>query len=493
MKLAPFRIRNSLCMTLAVGVALLALQGCTVGPDYRRPDVVTPVAFKEAPKGWKSATPADAAARGDWWSVYHDPVLDSLVPQVAISNQNLKAYEAAYRQALAVVREARANLAPTVALAPGVTRSRSSNTTATTGSLEASASWDLDLWGKVRRQVESDKASAQASAAELADLTLSAQESLVSDYFSMRYQDSLTRLLNDTVKAYERSLDITRNQYEAGVAARSDVVTAQTTLATARASAIAAEALRDQYEHAIALLIGRPPSGLTIAPAELASEVPDVPLVVPSELLERRPDIAEAERTMAQENALIGVAVAAYYPTISLSGAAGYSGVLPLLSAANTLWSIAASGSETLIDGGARSAAVDAARASYDQSVANYRQTVLTAFHDVEDELSNLRVLGEQAVAQDEAVKLARQSVQISLDEYEAGTVTYTTVVTAQATALSNEQTALQVRSNRLIASASLIEALGGGWDASRLAGTETAQAPQASDDPQTLQTAQGR
>lgn len=476
MKLVRNRALTSVFTSFAVGAALLALQGCAVGPDYRRPDVATPVAFKEAPKGWKRAAPADGTARGDWWRIYHDPVLDSLVPQVAIDNQNLKAYEAAYRQALAVVREARADLAPTVSVAPGVTRARGSGATATTDSLEASASWDLDLWGKVRRQVESDQASAQASAAELANLTLSAQEELVSDYFSMRYQDSLTRLLNDTVKAYERSLDITRNQYEAGVAARSDVVTAQTTLATARASAIAAEQLRDQYEHAIALLIGKPPSGLTIAPAELAQNVPDVPLMVPSALLERRPDIAEAERTMAQENALIGVAVAAYYPTISLSAVAGYSGAGPLISAANALWSLAASGSETLIDGGARSAAVDAARASYDQSVANYRQTVLSAFHDVEDELSDLRVLGKQAVAQDEAVKLARQSEQISLDEYEAGTVTYTTVVTAQATALSNEETALQIRSNRLIATASLIEALGGGWDALQLQDTTQAQ-----------------
>ncbi|WP_321857350.1 efflux transporter outer membrane subunit [Paraburkholderia tropica] len=462
-------------ISFTIATMLLALQACTVGPDYRRPDVVTPVAFKEAPKGWKSAAPADGRPRGDWWLVYDDPVLNELIPQVAINNQNLKAYEAAYRQALAVVREARASLAPGVSVAPGITRAHSSGTTSTTGSLEASASWDLDLWGKVRRQIESDRAGAQASAAELADLTLSAQEELVSDYFSMRYQDSLTRLLNETVQAYQRSLDITRHQYEAGVAARSDVVSAQTTLATTRASAIAAEELRDQYEHAIALLIGRPPSALSIPPAELAQTVPDVPLVVPSGLLERRPDIAEAERTMAQENALIGVAVAAWYPTISLSGVAGYSGAGPLVSAANALWSLAASGSETLIDGGSRSAAVDAARATYEQSVANYRQTVLSAFHDVENELSNLRVLAAQALAEDEAVKLARQSVQISLDEYRAGTVTYTTVVTAQATALSNEQTALEVRSNRLIATASLIEALGGGWDASQLQHTEQA------------------
>ncbi|MUZ75396.1 efflux transporter outer membrane subunit [Agrobacterium vitis] len=448
------------------------LQACAVGPDYLKPGVVTPVVFKEAPKGWKVAEPGNGMTRGPWWSVYRDPLLDGLVPQVAISNQNLKAYEAAYREAQAVVRETRSSLFPTVTASPSITRARSSAVTATTQTAEVTGSWDIDLWGKVRREIESNQAAAEASAAELADLTLSAQAELVTDYFELRYQDSLARLLNDTVAAYGRSLKITQNQYAAGVASRSDVITAQTELASTRASAIAAGQLRAQYEHAIALLIGKSPSELTIKSGALARAVPNIPLVVPSALLERRPDIAEAERTMRQQNALVGVAVAAYYPTINLSAVAGYSGMSPLLSATNLVWSLAASGSHTLIDGGARSAAVDAARATYDQSVANYRQTVLTAFKDVEDELSNLRILQRQAAAQAEAVRLARQAVTIALNEYQAGTTNYTTVVTAQATSLTNQETALEIAQNRLVASANLIKALGGEWSVSHLSKT---------------------
>lgn len=448
---------------------LSLLQGCAVGPDYRKPEVASLIAFKEAPEGWKIATPNNGEERGLWWEVYCDPLLNELAAQVAINNQNLKAYEAAYRQARAVVREARANLFPTVSASPGVDRARSSNTTVTTLTAEVDASWDLDLWGKVRRQIESDKASAQASAASLADLTLSAQAELVTDYLNLRYQDALTRLLNDTVRSYERSLAITQNQYDAGTVARSDVITAETQLASTRASAIAAGQLRAQYEHAIALLIGKAPADLTIASADLAQSVPDIPLVVPSALLERRPDIAEAERTMQQQNALIGVAIAAYYPTVNLSGAIGYAGTPPLVSAANLAWSLAASGSQILFDGGARSATVDAAKANYEAAVDSYRQTVLTAFHDVENELSNLRILKEQSAVQAEAVRLARQAVTIALNEYEAGTVIYTTVVTAQATALSNDETALQIQANRLTASVSLIKALGGGWSTAQL------------------------
>ncbi|ALM87264.1 hypothetical protein ASB57_25410 [Bordetella sp. N] len=454
---------------LAAGVALpllLTLQACAVGPDYHRPDAPTPRAFKEAPAapaGWKLAAPG-AAPRGAWWEVYQDPVLNDLAAQVSVGNQNLKAYEAAYRQALAVVREARANLAPTVTAGPSLSRARSNGSSATTRQVEADASWDLDLWGKVRRQVESDRASAEASAAELADLTLSAQAELVTDYFALRYQDALGRLLRDTVTAYGRSLSIAQNQYQAGVAARSDVITAQTQLASARASAIASEQLRDQYEHAIALLIGKAPADVTLAAGELPKLIPQAPAGLPSDLLERRPDIAQAERTMQQQNALIGVAEAAWYPSVTLSASAGWSGASPLFSAANALWSLVASGSQTLFDGGARSAASDAARAAYDQRVANYRQTVLAAFQDVEDELSNLRVLARQSTAQDEALTLARQAATIALNEYRAGTQSYTTVVTAQATALSNEESVLQIQQSRLAASAALIKALGGGW-----------------------------
>lgn len=461
---------NTLIRSLSLGTLAAALTACAAGPDYVRPSAPVAASFKEAPQGWQAAQPGDGVPRGAWWEVYGDKTLDDLVAQVAVNNQNLKAYEAAYRQATAVVAEARSGYSPTVSLAPSATRQRTGSsttgttTTRSTRAVELSGTWEPDLWGKVRRQVESDKAAAQASAAELADLTLSAQAELVTDYLDLRYQDSLAQLLDETTKAYERSLTITQNQYTAGTVSRADVITAQTQLATARASAIATGQLRAQYEHAIALLIGKPPSDVTIAVQPLEIALPDVPGVLPSTLLQRRPDIAEAERTMQQQNALIGVAQAAWYPSLTLTGEAGYSGLGKLFSASNAIWSLAASASETLIDGGARSADVAAARAGYDQSVANYRQTVLAAFQDVEDELSTLRVLGDQAVAQDEALRLARQAETVARNEYQAGTVDYTTVVTAQATALSNAQTALQVRRDRLLASASLIRAVGGGW-----------------------------
>ena len=462
-------MKNVLSAFLIIAT-LAMLQACSVGPNYHRPDAPVPAAFKEAPKGWKLADPGHGAdERRAWWSVYNDPQLDALAVQVAVNNQNLKAYEAAYRNALALVREAQSDFFPTISGGSAMTRQHTSARTSSSGVAELTGSWELDLWGKVRRQVESNKAAAQASAAELADLTLSAQAELVTDYFQMRYQDSLIRLLKDTVTAYERSLTITRNQYAVGVAARSDVITAETQLASARSSAIAAEELRAQYEHAIALLMGKAPAEVSIPAGELASAVPEIPQAVPSELLERRPDIAEAERAMQQQNALIGVAMAAYFPTISLSGLVGYSGTFPLLTAANSLWSLTPAGSLTLVDGGGRFAAVDAARATYDQSVAAYRHTVLGAFRDVEDELSNLQVLERQAQAQDDAVRLARQAANIALNEYTAGTSAYTAVVTAQATALSNEQTALLIRQNRLVASAALIKALGGGWNAASL------------------------
>lgn len=461
---------NMLLRSLSAAALASALAACAAGPDYVRPSAPTPPAFKEASAGWQAAQPGDGVARGAWWQVYGDPTLDGLAAQVAVNNQNLKASEAAWRQARAVVAAARASYSPTLSVSPSVTRQRA---TPTTHAAELSGTWEPDLWGKVRRQVESDKAAAQASEADLADLTLSAQAELVTDYLDLRYQDSLAQLLDETTRAYERSLTITQNQYTAGTVSRSDVITAQAQLATARASAIATGQLRAQYEHAIALLIGKPPSELSIAVQPLEIVLPDVPGVVPSALLQRRPDIAGAERTMQQQNALIGVAQAAWYPSLSLTGDAGYSGLGKLFTAGNAIWSLAATASETIVDGGARSAQVAAARASYDQSVATYRQTVLAAFQDVEDELSALRVLGDQAVAQDDALRLARQAEAVARNEYKAGTVDYTTVVTAQATALANAQTTLQVRRDRLVASASLIRALGGGWDASALSSAD--------------------
>lgn len=480
-------------MTRALLAVLLplALVACMVGPDYHASTAAIPVDYKEL-KGWKPSQPADEIDRGPWWRIYHDPVLNDLENQVDISNQNIKAAEAAYRNAQALVGEAEANLFPVLTATPSVTRSSrgpGSSVVTSTGSfggtssssvkgstftsysLQGSATWDLDLWGRIRRQIESNEANAQVSAADIANARLSAQSNVATDYFNLRASDQLERLLSDTVQQYERSLQITVNQYNAGVAARSDVITAQTQLETTRAQLVNVGIARAQYEHAIAVLIGRPPAELTLPPGLLATAVPVVPVSVPSRLLERRPDIAAAERTMQAENALIGVAVAAYYPDVSLSALYGYSGspIGSLISASNRFWSIGASGSEILFEGGLRSAQVAAARATYDQSVANYRQTVLTAFQQVEDELSTLRVLQQQAVVQAKAVQLAQQAVTIALNEYRAGTVNYITVVTDQATLLGNEESLLSIQQSRLVASVALIEAIGGGWRKSDL------------------------
>jgi len=442
----------------------LGLAACTVGPDYVRPAAPVPAAFKEL-AGWQPAQPADAIDRGAWWSLFDDPVLSGLERQIDIGNQNLRAYEAAYRQALALVRQARSGLFPTVSVGPALSATRASRLETTAGSGEASASWEPDVWGKVRRQVESQGAAAQASAAELANIRLSAQAELATNYFNLRAQDSLAALLQETVAAYERSLSIAQNQYGAGVAARSDVITAQTQLQSTKAQLIAAQTSRATSEHAIALLTGQPPANLTVPVGRLPDRVPTPPVSVPSTLLQQRPDIAQAERTMQQQNALIGVAVAAYYPTISLSAAAGAaaSPLSQLSTVSGLVWSLAASGAQTVFDGGSRSATLDASRAAYDQAVATYRQTVLAAFQDVEDQLSTLRILQDQAVVQEGAVSLARQAVAIALNEYRAGTQTYTTVVTAQATALTAAQTLLSIQQSRLVASVSLVRALGGG------------------------------
>jgi len=457
-------------------IALLLLAGCTVGPDYQRPDAPTGAGFKEvadAPQGWKLGTPDDGIPKGAWWSIYRDPALDGLEAQVALSNQNIKSFEAQYRAAEAIVDEARSQEYPTAGVSAGVTRSRSTTSSTSTGSgartqytAEGTATWDLDLWGRIRRQVESDRAGAQVSAADLANATLSAQETLANDYFQLRGQDALTQLLADTVKADQEALRITQNQYDAGTAAPSDVATAQTQLAGAQAQLIAAGVTRQQFEHAIAVLTGVPPSALTLPPGTLATDVPVAPPGLPSALLERRPDIAAAERTMAEENALIGVAVAAYYPDISLSADYGFEGnpIGKLFRAANRIWSLGASASETLFDGGERSAEIRQAQATYDSSVATYRQTVLTAFQQVEDELSDLRILQQQAAAEAEAVRAGQHALDIALNEYRAGTVDYTTVVTAQTALLSNQQAALTVQQNRLVASSTLVAALGGGW-----------------------------
>ena len=457
-------------------LATLCLTSCMVGPDYKRPDAPVPVTYKEL-AGWKPATPSDGIDRGTWWSIYHDPDLDRLEREVAISNQNVKSFEAAYRAATALVRQTQAGLFPTLGLTPSVTRSRSGggSFSSSNGSfggprteytVEGSASWTPDFWGKIRRQVESNVAAAQVSAADLANALLSAQATLAIAYINLHFEDSLQQLLQQTVADFQRALTITQNQYRAGTASSSDYVTALAQLQSTQAQLVAVGVQRGQFEHAIAILTGHPPADVTIPVAELAHAVPVMPTGVPSALLERRPDIAAAERTMQQENALIGVAVSAYYPDISLSALGGFAGnpLSQLFTTASSVWSLGATATETVFDAGARKGAVEVARATYDESVATYRQTVLTAFQQVEDELVALRVLEQQAAAEAQAVASTRRAVEVALNAYRAGTTAYTTVITEQNLLLSDQETALTIQQSRLIASVTLIQALGGGW-----------------------------
>jgi NodT family efflux transporter outer membrane factor (OMF) lipoprotein len=462
---------------LAAGIGLsLSPQACTVGPDYVRPPAPEPAAYKEIPnaerKGWKIATPSDHVDRGPWWTIFHDAKLDELERQVVISNETIASAEAAYRQARALIKQAQAGLFPTITADYDVSGSHTGSAaggsisrTIVSSTLATNASWEIDVWGRIRRTVESNVAGAQVSAADLANATLSAQATLAQAYYNLRALDTLESLLDATVAQFKKTLDITKNQYAAGIVSKADVVTAQTQVLSTQAQAINVGVSRAQFEHAIAVLIGRPPADLSISKGKLATFIPKIPLEVPSVLLERRPDIAAAERLMQRQNALIGVAIAAYYPDISLSGAFGFAGQGPLaVSLANEVWSIGASAMQIVFDGGLRAAQVEAARAAYDQSVALYRQTVLTAFQQVEDQLAALRILARQAKVQDEALKAAQEQVTIQLNQYSAGTASFTAVAIAQTSLLNNEVAALTIRQARFIAAVALIEALGGGW-----------------------------
>jgi NodT family efflux transporter outer membrane factor (OMF) lipoprotein len=472
----------STCLRLAAMAMAAALAACEVGPDYERPEAATPASYKEI-GGWKPSEPGDLADRGPWWSIYKDPQLDRLEAQVDISNQNLKAAEAAFREASATVAEARAGLFPTVAVAASAQRSGQGPGAGTSGgtvsrgrvqnqfNATASASWELDVWGRIRRTVESDVASAQASAADLAAARLSAQALLATDYLELRIADELKRLLDDTTVAFARALQITTNRYQGGIAARSDVASARAQYESTRAQAINVGVQRAALEHAIAVLIGKPPAELTIAAAKFTAIIPAMPPGLPSTLLERRPDIAAAERRVAAANAQIGVAIAAYFPALTLSASYGVvsTAIDTLFRAANGVWSFGPALAQTVFDAGLRGAQVDAARAFYDQDVADYRQTVLAAFQQVEDELAALRILEQQAEVQDAAVAAAQEAEELIFNQYTAGTVAYTSVITAQTVALGNRQTALTILQNRLVASVTLLQALGGGWDAAQL------------------------
>jgi len=466
---------------MGIPAGLLLLSACTVGPDYQRPDAPVPAQYKEA--GWKVGEPLDAIDRGAWWSVYKDPLLDELQRQIDISNQNLKAAAAAFEEAEWIVAQARAAFFPTVDLNASAQRSRtgggsSSSTgagrsgfTSSQFSTSASASWVPDLWGKIRRTVEGDVASAQASAGDLASARLSAQGTLASDYLQLRMSDELKRLFDAAASYYAESLRITRNQYRSGTADQSAVSQAEAQLESTQSQAIAVGVTRAQLEHAIAVLIGKPPAEFSIPPTEAKIAVPVIPAEMPSALLERRPDIAASERQMAAANAQIGVAVAAFYPNITLSADNGTSALTlnRLLATTSRFWSFGSNLVQTVFDAGARSAQVEQARAVFDQDVANYRQTVLTAFQQVEDQLAALRILAEQAEVQDKAVAAAFEAARILNNQYLAGTVAFTSVIVADQTALANAETAVNIRQSRLVASAALIQALGGGWDTTQL------------------------
>ena len=461
-------------IVLGSGFALAA--ACVVGPDYRRPPVETTATYKESTY-WKPSEPNDTLSRGPWWTIYHDDELAGLEAKIEISNQNVLAAAAAVDQARALVAEAKAGYWPTATASVGAQRGAAGTAPArTTVNAEVSGNWTLDIWGQIRRTVQSDRASAEASAAALAAASLSAQSELAIDYFALRAQDQLQRILDDIVVAETQSLKITQNRYRFGVAAKADVVTAQTQLLNSQAQQINAKVQRGILEHAVAVLVGQTPAAFSLALAVMPSDVPTVPVGVPSALLERRPDVAQAERKMAAANAQIGVAKAAYFPNLTLSGSDQYSrsSFGRLLSAPNRVWAVGPQLAETLFDGGLHRAQVAQARAAYEASVASYRQTVLSGFQQVEDEILTLRVLEQQAVVETAAVAAAREAETLTLNQYKAGTVPYSSVITAQTTRLASEETALTVLSNRLQASVALIEALGGGWSAAQLASAVT-------------------
>ncbi len=475
-------------------LATLALAGCNVGPKYSRPSVQIPPTYKEI-KGWKLAEPKDKEARGQWWEVFKDPQLNALESQINISNQNVKAAVASFLEARALVKQARAAYFPTITATPGVTHSKlssSGNTFVgssgsasisagggragissdiTTYSTPLGASWQPDLWGATRNTVAEYNFAAQASAAILEGIRLTNQSELAIDYFELRGEDSLKQLLDATVAAYQKTLDLTKTLYNTGIDSDLDMAQAETQLFTVQAQDTAVGILRAQYEHAIAVLVGKPASTFSIAFEPLKENVPAIPFGVPSELLERRPEIAAAERSVAEANAVIGIAKAAYFPTLSLTGSTGFqsSTVANLFTGPSFVWSVGGSLAETVFDAGRRAAVTEQARATYAQTVANYRQTVLTAFQSVEDNLAALRILAEELKQQEAAVNSAERSLTLAKHLYQAGIDSYLNVLTAQTVLLSDQQTALNLRIQRMTASVQLIVALGGGWDVAKL------------------------
>jgi len=461
----------------AVG-ALLATNACAVGPKYQRPVMPAPTAFHESlPTGWTEAQPGDSAPRGRWWEVFGDSALDALESQVSISNQNVLAAEAQFRAARAAVRVTRAGQFPTVSTTPSATVSGTGAASGTKRqySLPIDVSYDADVWDSIRHSVAANAAAAQASAAELENARLLYRAELGADYFQIQGLDAEQRLLEATVKSYEQYLQLTQDRFQGGVASLGDVALARTQLETVRAQLTDVGIARAQFEHAIAVLTGRPPADLSIPLSTTEVPPPVLSVGLPSTLLQRRPDIAAAERQVAAANEQIGVAKAAFYPALSFGGSAGSqaAAIADLLTSPTRFWSVGVQVAETLFDGGKRRAQVRLTQAEYDATVANYRQTVLTGFQQVEDALVELRTLAGEADIVERAIAAAQQSVDIATAQYRGGLASYLQVVTAQTSLLQNQRATVDLLTRRLVASVSLIQALGGGWDVSQLPSTQ--------------------
>jgi NodT family efflux transporter outer membrane factor (OMF) lipoprotein len=476
-------------VALVLVLLMVALAGCTVGPKYVRPSTPTSAAYKEkvpsSSQGadqWQPANPADQAIRGNWWEIFGDPELNNLEEQIATSNQDLKVFEARFRQARAAIRFNRASQFPTISTAPSASYVKNTEYTTSFPSklpeanrgdfvLPFDLSYELDLWGRVRRSVAAAREEAQATAADYETAKLSLEAELAMDYFELRSADAQEQLLDDTVKAYTDNVQLTTNRFKGGVAPRADVAQAQTQLDTTRVQDTDVTVQRAQFEHAIAILIGKPPAEFTLPAAPLNYQPPNIPVGLPSELLQRRPDIAAAERRIAEANQQIGIARAAYFPTVTLNATAGFSGT----TASNwftwpaSFWAVGPALAETLFDAGRRRANSESARANYDAAVANYRQTCLTGFQEVEDNLAALRILKNESQQQEQAVVSSKDSLQLFTNRYRGGVDTYLQVITAQTTELSNERNAIDIQRRRMDASVLLVKALGGGWDVSRL------------------------
>ncbi len=467
---------------VAAAVAAIALAGCSVGPKYVKPTAEVPTNYKETPANFKQAQPSDAITKGKWWEIYGDTQLNSLEEQINVSNQTLKSAEAQFREARAAVRISRGALYPTVGVSPGVGRTEQSenaplfNRETETRSynnfiIPFDFSYELDLWGRVRKTIEASRSEAQASAGDLANVNLSLHAELAMDYFQLRGLDAEKQLLDSTVVSYAKAVDLTSQRFNAGIASAVDLAQAQTTLETTRALAVDVEVQRSTFEHAIAVLIGKPASTFHIDPLPLDLLPPAMPPGVPSDLLERRPDISAAERRVQEANANVGVARTAYYPLVTLSGQGGFQSAAftTLLQGPSGLWALGGQAAQTIFDGGVRRGTNEQARAAYDKSVAEYRGTILVAFQEVEDNLSTLRILEDEAQKEDAAVAAANHSVQLSTTRYKGGVTNYLEVTTAESQALTDEVTAVTIRTRRMTASVNLIKAIGGGWSTSQL------------------------